>query len=254
MEVTMRAPVGFIAVLMLTLVGVRPLRAGAAFGDPGEGFVPPDKNIAGCENTVVRLLARNAACLDRCTFGAARVAWHRGKPFDDERCEAKCGAALVRAADALFGKGTCPSCITVISPTEVAMLTEQASNIGTGLIACAGTIPLGGDDGGFVPPDRATGRCELAVGHAVSRFDQGFLDCLLEAATRAFRGEPFDEATCMSATEQAYDRATGKLTGCPPCLGPNATVLRGQIRANFDVLRRLVYCASVSGAFLDSPD
>jgi hypothetical protein len=235
--------------MLAAITSGQPAGAGAPFGS---GFVPPSRSVARCENTVVELLARNAACLDRCTFEAAEAAVFRGKPFDDERCEAKCGAALVRPATALYGRGICPGCISAVAPGPVAMVNEQASNLGTGLVACAGTIPLGGDDAGFLPPDEATGRCELAVGRAISRFDQHLLACLLRAARRAFRHKPFDEAGCQAAAEQRYDDAA-RLTGCPPCLDANTRILRDQIRANAETARRLVYCASPSGAFLDEP-
>ncbi len=249
--VNMRLRIGCPALVLVTIVTCEPARGAATFGG---GFVPPSRSVARCENTVVRLLRRNAACLDRCTFEAAEAAILRGRPFDDEACEERCGVVLVRAAEVLYGKGLCPPCITAIAPAPVALLNEQASNLGTGLVACAGTIPLGGDDAGFLPPDEATGRCELAVGRAISRFDQRLLACLLRAARRAFRRKPFDEASCRVAAARRYDEATAGLVSCPSCLDANTRVLREQIRTNVETARRLVYCASPSGAFLGPSD
>jgi hypothetical protein len=236
--------------VVLAIASRQPASPEATFGG---GFIPPNRDVARCENTVVRLLRRNAECLDRCTFEAATAALFRGRPFDDERCEARCGASLVRAADALYGRGICPPCITAIAPAPVATLNEQASNLGAGLVACAGTIPLGGDDAGFLPPDEATGRCELAVGRAISRFDQDLLACLLRAARRAFHDKPFDETRCGVTAQRRYDDATAGVTDCPSCLDTNTPLLLGQIRTNVETARRLVYCASPSGALLDEP-
>jgi hypothetical protein len=221
---------------------------GPARGADDPGFRPPDRRIARCEHTVTRRLKQNARCLDGCTFVAAKATIFRGRPFDDERCEAACGAALVRAGDALFARGICPPCITRLSPATVAMLTEQASNAGTGQVACAGTIPLGGDDAGFVPPDRATGRCELAAGRSVSRLDQVLLTCQMRTARAAFAEKAFDEDACEEAAARRYDATIARLHGCPACLQP--TALKTQLRLNADAAAGIIYCASPSGAFL----
>jgi len=215
------------------------------------GFVPPTKPVARCENGIVGLLSGNAACLDGCTLRAVRRALRSGVPFDDEACEERCGGALVRAAVARFAAGGCPACIEALPPALIAMLNEQASNAGAGLVACAGTVPLGGDDSGFLPPDRPTARCELAVGRAASRLDRGVLACHAHAARAAFTGRRFDFERCGGAVERRYRAAVARLEGCPPCL--DAAGLAMRIVSGIATGIPLVYCASAGGAFLDAP-
>jgi len=240
-----------LAAASILLVGAEAARGSRRFGGDDGGFVPPNRTVATCEERVARLLARDAACLDRCTFSAARATFFKGAPFDDEPCEQACSAAFVRSATALFAKNTCPPCITRFPPALVASINERSTDAATALVACAGTIPLGDDDGGFVAPDRATGKCELAVGKAVSKLDQAIIACHLRAADAALKGRNFDEEACEDAAERRYDAAVGRLNACPPCLDPAA--LATQVRANADAGNALIYCASPSGAFVDPP-
>src|SRR5690242_7059067 len=87
-----------LAVVITLTVSTRAAHGGHAFGGDDGGFVPPNAAVAACEERVARLLARDAACLDRCTFSAARATFFKGKPFDDDVCEQACGTAFVRSA------------------------------------------------------------------------------------------------------------------------------------------------------------
>ena len=87
-----------------------------------------------------------------------------GRPFVDEPREQRCAANLVRAANALLARNICPPCITQVDPAMVAMANEQTIDAATGLVACAGTTPIGGDEADFVAPDKATGLCEVSRG------------------------------------------------------------------------------------------
>ena len=243
----MRGPLG-LSLLLAWMLAASAARAGQALGGDDGGFVPPNKRIARCERTVAKILRKDAACLDRCTLKAARAAFFKGALFDDEPCERACGAVFVRAADNVLTKGICPPCITQFPPAVVAMANERATDTATGQIVCAGTTPLGGDDAGFLAPDKATGKCELAVGKQVSKLDQTIIACHMRAADAAFGQTSFDEDGCEDAAERNYDRVIAKLTGCPSCLDP--TALETQIRTNADVGNGLIYCASPSGAFV----
>jgi hypothetical protein len=231
------------------LCGTGTARAGRRFGGDDTGFVPPSRSVARCEDMVAKLLRRDAACLDGCTFRAAGRAFFQGKPFDDEQCEARCGTAFISRATGLLARNICPPCITAVSPAVIVMINEQASNAGTGLVACAGTVPLGGDDDGFVAPDAATGRCELAVGRNVSKLDGALIRCHVNAANVALRGGAFDDEGCEAEAERRYDAANATLTGCPLCL--DAVRMGTQLRASHDAANGLIYCASPSGGFLD---
>jgi len=237
-----------LAALLASMLVTGAARAGRPLGGDDGGFVPPSKPVARCEDTVAKILRKDAACLDRCTFMAARATFFKGAPFEDEPCEQACGAAFVSAANRLRARNICPPCITQFSAAAVAMANEQATDAASGLVACTGTTPLGGDDAGFVAPDKTTGKCELAVGKQVSRLDQAIIAGHIKAGDAAFRRTSFDEEGCEDAAERKYDRTIAKLTGCPNCLDP--TALKTQIRTNADVGNGLIYCASPSGAFL----
>ena len=237
-----------LAALLASMLVTGAARAGRPLGGDDGGFVPPSKPVARCEDTVAKILRKDAACLDRCTFKAARATFFKGAPFEDEPCEQACGAAFVGAANRLRARNICPPCITQLSAAAVAMANEQATDAASGLVACTGTTPLGGDDAGFVAPDKTTGKCELAVGKQLSRLDQAIIACHIKAADAAFRRTSFDEEGCEDAAERKYDRTIAKLTGCPNCL--DATALKTQIGTNADVGNGLIYCASPSGAFV----
>jgi len=238
-----------LAGVLTLLVGPPAARGGRPFGGDDGGFVPPSKAVADCEDRVAKILATDAACLDKCTFKAARATFFKGAAFEDEPCEQACSAAFVKSADALLAKNICPACITRFPPAAVAASNERASDAASALVACAGTTPLGGDDGGFVAPDKATGRSELAVGKAASKLDQAIIACHVKAAGAAVTGRSFDEEGCEDVAERRYDAAVARLTGCPPCLDPAA--LKMQIRTNADAGNGFIYCASPSGAFVD---
>ena len=235
--------------LAMVLLACAVAHGGQRLGSDDPGFVPPTRNVARCERAVAQALRKDAACLDRCTFTALRATFSRGVPFKDDPCEDACGAALVKAASTLFARNICPPCLTRFPPALVATLNEQATDAAGARIACAGTTPLGDDDPGFLAPDRPTGRCELAVGKGVSRLDQAVMRCHVRAADRAFERKVFDEEDCENAAAQRYDRAIGRLTGCPPCI--DTTQLKTQIRSNADAATALIFCASPGGAFLD---
>ena len=234
--------------IAIVLLSGAAAQGGQRLGTDDPGFAPPDKNVARCERTVALALRKDAACLDACTFNAIRATFFGGAAFVDEPCEESCGAALVKTANALFAKNICPPCITRFPPAVVAALNEQATDAASAGIACAGTTPLGGDDMGFVAPDRATGRCELRVGESVGKLDQAVMACHVRAADAAFRRKRFDEERCEDAAARRYDAAVGKLTGCPPCI--DRTQLKMQVRSNADGATALIYCASPGAAFL----
>src|SRR5439155_1092066 len=92
--------------------------------------------------------------------------------------------------------------------------------------ALAGT-PFGGDEAGFVAPDKATALCGVARNAAALLL--ALSRCDRRAADAAFSGVPFDEEGCEDAAETSYDAANAKLSGCPSCL--NAVGLRMMIRS-----------------------
>src|SRR5438034_855120 len=124
-----------LALLLALMLAAGAARAGRPLGGDDGGFVPPSKRVARCEDTVAKILRKDAACLDRCTYKAARAAFFKGAPFEDEPCEQACGDAAERKYDRTIAKLTgCPNCLDA-----TALKTQIGTNadVGNGLIYCA---------------------------------------------------------------------------------------------------------------------
>src|SRR5947208_16434552 len=109
--------------------------AGTPFGRDDTGFVPPNRDVLRCEDTI-----RADRHLGRCVphpvpLQARAVTLMTGRPFVDEPCEQRCAANLVRAASALLARNICPPWITQVDPAMVAMANEQTIDAATGLVA-----------------------------------------------------------------------------------------------------------------------
>jgi hypothetical protein len=92
----------------------------------------------------------------------------------------------------------------------------------TGSFALAGT-PLGGDDGGFIAPDKTTLKCEDGVGKAASKLAGAVFKCQIKQADSSLKlGSSQDDDACEATAIGKYNATVGKLTGCPPCLNPGA--------------------------------
>src|SRR5439155_14501907 len=103
---------------------------------------------------------------------------------------------------------------------KLAIVAGLATLLGIG-VAVAGT-PFGGDDGGFIPPDKATLVCESAVGKAVGKYVNCVIKChKLRAALKLTNDtaedncEKVDVATGKGCGAK-YDKTMQKLaTKCP---------------------------------------
>lgn len=125
------------------------------------------------------------------------------------------------------------------------------------LIACpmatrAGT-PLGGDDLGFVPPDKPTLSCESKVATNVARLIHAVTTCHVKTADAALKGKPFAEEACETGARTTYDHANAGLAGCPACLDPGA-VADGEVGRLDSAAAALVYCDTTSGTPLGDGD
>src|SRR5437870_7445765 len=117
--------------------------AGTPFGGDDTGFVPPNRDVLRCEDTIGQIATRDVVRLIQCHLLASAVMLMTGRPFVDEPREQRCAANLVRAANALLARNICPPCITQVDPATVSMANEQTIDAATGLVACAGTTPSG---------------------------------------------------------------------------------------------------------------
>jgi hypothetical protein len=88
----------------------------------------------------------------------------KGSAFDEEGCEQggldHFGAHIL----SLVNQGGCAPCTGPMSSVAAVGTTGFADTI-NGNIYCAPGVPFGGDDGGNVPPDKATGKCEDQLAH-----------------------------------------------------------------------------------------
>src|SRR5262245_30441211 len=84
------------------------------------------------------------------------------------------------------------------------------------------TPPLGGDDGGFVPPSAPIKRCEEAVLlQTLKKYASCVIKCHAKASKAALTAKPFDEEACeQSCTDRFEAKAQSAIAGggCPSCL------------------------------------
>ena len=122
-----------------------------------------------------------------------------------------------------------------------------------GMTHAWGGIPFGGDDRGFVPPDRNTLGCEFGIATNVGRLIRAVTRCHVRSANAGLKGNVFDEEACESAGRARYDRANSTLTGCPPCLDTGA-VADAEVGRLDGLAAPLVYCDAASGRPLADGD
>jgi len=118
-----------------------------------------------------------------------------------------------------------------------------AVGIGVGT-ARAGT-PFGGDDTGFVPPDKGTLKCESSVTKNAAKLTLAVSICHDKAADAGVKGKTFDEEACETAARGKYDAANAKLI-CPSCIDSSAT--GDSVEAQLDTAANAaIYCDNTSG-------
>src|SRR5262245_30481903 len=156
---------------LMVAVGVLAIAAGPApaatpfGGDDTGAFVPSSKDAAKCENSVGKSAAKAAACILGCHKKRAK-----GQLLDDT-AEDNCENNLPAAADcqgkydAVTGNSSkinalCPSCLSPAARASLFGLVETLIDTNNNKIYCAGSTPWGGDDTGFLPPDKGTEKCE----------------------------------------------------------------------------------------------
>ena len=108
------------------------------------GYVPPDKATALCEQAVINNVAKYVKCITKCRVQKASKAL-AGKAFDEQACQSgpkSCRSNYDKKMLALVADGTCPACLDETAQTDLAD-DALAALVGTkGLTYCAGTEPL----------------------------------------------------------------------------------------------------------------
>ena len=233
-----------------TVVMSQPQTVTANFVLEETGFVPPDKATAKCEDRVGSLLAKLSAAIVRCHVGAGDAA-AKGKPIDEEACEQAARAAYDLASAKLKG---CPGCLDVTARATLANDVETALDQHGGEIQCAGSVAIGGDDRGFVPPTKNARKCEDAAAKDYAKLLGCIARCHAQAADRELKGTTFDEEACEKADPKKscrakYDAAAAHLLRpspptCPVCLrAAQQAKIGDEAERDVDGLRGDVYCA-----------
>lgn len=115
------------------------------------------------------------------------------------------------------------------------------------------------DEGGFVPPDANTGKCEGLVAKNLQKLFACIVKCRMKQADAALKGKPFDEEACEQGTGTSvscrakYDKAMSALLGlktpiCPPCLNTSATQshLADLVNTFIEDNNGQIYCAGTT--------
>ena len=145
----------------------------------------------------------------------------------------------------------CPPCLDSTTRANLFDTVESLIDGNNDKIYCAGTTPWGGDDTGVLPPDKATTKCETAVGKAAAKAIACIVKCHKGRQSGKFADDTAED-NCESGPDpksckSKYDNAVATPKGCPCDPG-----LFAFIETNVDAVNGSVYCAgSPSGAFLD---
>jgi hypothetical protein len=200
----------------------------------------------------------------------------KGKLFDEEACEqgtgrpTSCRAAYDKASAALLARTVlvnkvkvplCPGCLGTAAQSSLGDLVSNFIENNNGQIYCAGTTPFGGDDSGFVPPDKNTGKCEDTVALHLKTLAACMTHCQIKQADSALNGASFDEEACEQGSGKptscraAYDKASAALLAskvlvnkvkvplCPTCLnGPAQSVLADSVMSFMEQSNGQIYC------------
>src|SRR5262245_425019 len=218
--------------------------ANPPLGGDDSGFVPSSTAIARCQDRAAKNVARLGICLTKChvTLAGSRF---DAQTSDDEFCEASCVVKYQEKAVAILLRNECPVCLdqTGFGSALGAFLDEQ-----NGLFYCAGVVPIGGDESGFVPPDHGTLECETRTLIKGANLARCVLHCHAQAATRRVTGGSFEEEACEDRCQTKLVAASYPGT-CPSCLAFLPGVA-GTVRDFLDQANALIYCESPGGAFL----
>src|SRR6266404_250670 len=124
------------------------------------------------------------------------------------------------------------------------------------VVAAVAGGPFGGDDSGYVPPNRSVAKCEQQVARSLASFDRCALTCNVRAAKAAFKGRPIDLPACTQTGARScrgrYDRASARMaqTGrCPACLSsPAQSLLADRAAARVEQSAGAIHCRAAPDA------
>jgi hypothetical protein len=111
-------------------------------------------------------------------------------------------------------------------------------------VAYAGT-PFGGDDTGFVPPDKVAYGCESKVAGANAKLRRAITKCHVDLASQRLKGSNFNDDGCETAAKAKFDAYLNKVFGpnsCPACLVANTTGMSDAVESELDASNGDFYC------------
>lgn len=237
---------------------VVPTWAGTPFGGDDTGFVPPSSAALSCAGKASILASKASVNLVRCHMSLALDAFNgQQSGSSEEGCETAITGKLGGSLSKLFAGGACPQCL-VDATTTLGDDLEAARDADNGAVFCAGSVPLGDDDTGWVAPDVTTLKCELVVAKNLYKLRYCVAKCHYKAAKYAFKGLGFDDELCESGDPlhsclARYNLYRDKIVPlCPSCLDAAAQDgLAVAATADADAGLGDFFCASPGGAFID---
>jgi hypothetical protein len=193
---------------------------------PSPGHRPLDKNAQKCESALSKALAKRVQALSACHTKQATAA-RKGKPFDENACEAAAQASY----DALVGRDqSCPAC-TLTAGASLGNEVEGLLDASIGNFFCVGT-PTAGDE-----------KCSSKFLKNYSKLFTALLSCGAKRASAALKGKPFDVQACRAAATAKYDAGNGKLEcSCP---ASNGAMLRDDLGQLLQDNESRLFCAGV---------
>ena len=214
------------------------------------GFVPSDTVVASCEGAIARRLGRLSDCTRKCHVAQSNSLL-QSIPFDDDACEAgtptSCRDTFDASSAAITG---CPVCLDTAAQGDLADRVTTFVEQTNGSLYCAGSVPFGGDDTGFVPPDAGVASCEGSIARALKRYASCLVKCDRKQAVALAGGTSFDADACKftkpTSCRNTFDAASANVLlggACPACLDASAQSAAADAVTGFVAgLRGSLYC------------
>lgn len=139
------------------------------------------------------------------------------------------------------GLADCPDCVSA-NLDSIKAEVEAFLDDGNADIFCDGTIPFGGEDGGFIPPTQFF-KCEDGLAKASSKLTKGLIKCYRELGKGKLPDDVALDA-CKAAAKDKFDEKVATLSGCPPCA--DFGTVRDNVEGFLDSRIDLAFCG-VSG-------
>ena len=214
------------------------------------GFVPSDTIVASCEGAIARRLGRLSDCTRKCHVAQSNSLL-QSIPFDDDACEAGTPTSCRDLFDASSATITgCPACLDTAAQDDLADRVMTFVEQTNGSLYCAGSVPFGGDDTGFVPPEAGVASCEGSVARALKRYASCLVKCDRKQANALAGGTSFDADGCKftkpTSCRNTFDAASANVLlggACPACLDASAHSAAADAVTGFVAgLRGSLYC------------